>query len=196
MEIVHKEVRKNILNNIHLITDDVSFDNVLLDSVNIHNNNIHTVSGYSPCFLLRNEDEEIYEIVLENIKKLYKISEKQNEDFYILKVGDHLITKKGHYKKGKMLKCRKTKNKTEKLPLTVLNNYFCGIINVRVDANLYQFKKDETLLIEPMNCKSINENEWKEIVNHLLKEEEDYKKQIENAKINKKKKKASKKYRK
>lgn len=95
-----------------------------------------------------------------------------------------------------MLKCRKTKNKTEKLPLTVLNNYFCGIINVRVDANLYQFKKDETLLIEPMNCKSINENEWKEIVNHLLKEEEDYKKQIENAKINKKKKKASKKYRK
>ena len=73
VEIVHKEVRKNILCNINEIVDAISFNNIILNCVNIHNNNIHTVTGYRPSFLIRNEDPEIYEDVFNNIKKNIKI---------------------------------------------------------------------------------------------------------------------------
>lgn len=69
VEVVHKEERKNILCNIYYIQDDISFKNVIIDCVNIHNNNIHTVTGYKPSFLIKNEDLDIYEEVIENIKK-------------------------------------------------------------------------------------------------------------------------------
>ena len=74
--------------------------------------------------------------MLDNIKKIFKILDKTNDDFYLLEVGDHLITNNGPYKKRKCIKSRRTKNKTDKSPLTLLNNYYCWIINVRVDANL------------------------------------------------------------
>lgn len=69
VEVVHKEVRKNILCNINYIEDDITFKNVIIDSVNIHNNNIHMITGYKPCFLIENEDHDIYEEVIKNIKK-------------------------------------------------------------------------------------------------------------------------------
>ena len=50
------------------------------------------------------------------------------------------------------------------MPLTLLNNYY-GIINVRVDIYLYNIQKDEIFLIESIDCKSINENERKQIIN-------------------------------
>ena len=65
-----------------------------------------------------------------------------------------------------------------------------------MDANLYNFKKFELLLIELTNCKSINENKWKQIISLLLKEEEDLKNKLESTKLNKGKKKVVKKYRK
>lgn len=40
MEVLDKEVRRNILCNINIIEDEVSFKNIILDYVNIHNNNI------------------------------------------------------------------------------------------------------------------------------------------------------------
>ena len=39
MEVLDKEVRRNILCNINIIEDEVSFKNIILDYVNIHNNN-------------------------------------------------------------------------------------------------------------------------------------------------------------
>ena len=75
VEVVHKEVRKNILCNINDIIDELSFKNIILECVNIHNNNIHTVTGYAPSFLIKNNDEEIYEEVINNIKKKYKFLE-------------------------------------------------------------------------------------------------------------------------
>ena len=157
-------MRKNILNNILLIVDDISFENILLDSINIHNNNIHTSAGFSLSFLLKKEDEGIYDSALDYIKKIYKITEKTNEDFYFLNKDEHLISNNGSYKNWKIIKWRRTKNKTNKIPLTVPNNYYCGIITVKMHAYLYTFKKDEVLLIEPKNCKLINEK-WMGTVN-------------------------------
>ena len=77
MKIVHKEVRKNILLNFNQIVDDISFKNLILDCVDIHNNNVHSVTGFKPTFLLKNDDEEIYELVINNIKKTEKIWKKK-----------------------------------------------------------------------------------------------------------------------
>lgn len=72
VEIVHKEVRKNILLNFNQFEDENSFKNLILDCVDIHNNNEDTVTGFKPSFLLKNDDEEIYDIVINNIKKYEK----------------------------------------------------------------------------------------------------------------------------
>ena len=66
MEVVHKKVRKNILCNINVIT----FKNTVLECVIIHNNNIHTITGFKPSFLIKNVVQEIYEKVIINIKKI------------------------------------------------------------------------------------------------------------------------------
>ena len=194
VEVVHKEVRKNILYNRHLIKDDISFENIVLDSVLVHNMNIHTITGYKPSFLIKNDDKEVYEAVIEKIKQIYKIDLEINNNYYILNEGDHLLTKNGPYRKGKVIKCRKTKYKTQKLPLTVLKNYYCGIINVRVDANLYNFNKNEVFMISPKDCKIINEKEWESVINDISKDNHDnnnknndnFKKQKKNLKYRKK----------
>ena len=54
---------------VNKIKDEISFRNTSLDCVNIHNNNIHSVTGYKPVFLIKNEDPDIYEDVTNNIKK-------------------------------------------------------------------------------------------------------------------------------
>lgn len=84
-------------------------------------------------FLIKNEVQEIYDIIKENIKKTYKILGIEDNDFLILKIGDHLLSNGGPYKIEKTIKCRRTKFKTYKLPLTVINNFHCGIIKVDVD---------------------------------------------------------------
>ena len=141
----------------------------MLDSVLINNNNIHTITGFKPSFLIKNDDEEIYNTVVDNIKKVFKFNEEKNKEYYLLKEGDHLISKNGPFKKGKVIKCRRTKYKTDKLPLTVLKNYFCGVISEKVDENLYNFIKDEIFLIEPNACKKINDFEWNAIIDDLKK---------------------------
>ena len=50
MEIVLKEIRKNILNNIDIIEDDLTFENILLEPVLAHNINTYTVTGFKPIF--------------------------------------------------------------------------------------------------------------------------------------------------
>ena len=106
MEFVPKEMRKNILCNINDIIDDISFKNIILECVSIHNNNIHTVTGFKPSFLIKSDDHEIYEEEINNIKNKYEIYEKDDDKNYILKVWDHLITKGAPYKLGKTLKLK------------------------------------------------------------------------------------------
>ena len=58
------------------------------------------------------------------------------------------------YKLGKTLKSKNSKFKKLKLPLTVVNNFNCGIIKVKVDANLYGFELEIfTFLILKMQKK-------------------------------------------
>ena len=49
-EVLHNEVRKNIFYHINKINNDIDFKKILLDCVEIHNNNIHTVTGFKPSF--------------------------------------------------------------------------------------------------------------------------------------------------
>lgn len=179
VEVVHKEVRKNLLCNINDIIDDISFKNIILECVSIHNNNIHTVTGFKPSFLIKNDDHEIYEVVISNIKNKYDICEKDDDKNYIIKVGDHLITKGAPYKLGKTLKIKKTKFKTSKLPTTVLKNFNCGMIKINVDADLYNFKLGDTLFVDPKDTKLISESEWNNVVDAIKKEEEDYRKKLD-----------------
>lgn len=102
VEVINKEIRKNILLNFNLIDDDITFKNLIIDCVNIHNNNVHTITGFKPSFLIKNTDKEIYDTVIENIKKKYKIAVKYDDENYILKEGDHLLTLGGPYKAVKI----------------------------------------------------------------------------------------------
>ena len=61
----------------------------------------------------------LFQIIL---KKVFKINDEKNKEYYLLNEGDHLITINGPYKKVKVIKCRRIKYKTDKLPLTVLKN--------------------------------------------------------------------------
>ena len=135
--------------NFNQILDEISFKNLILDCVDIHNNNVHSVTGFKPAFLIKNDDEEIYELVINNIKKTEKNIEKEDNSNYVLKAGDHLLTLKGAYKAEKNIKCRKTKVKNSKVPLTVLNNYNFGLLKVKIDADIGSFKIGEEYYIEP-----------------------------------------------
>jgi len=167
-EVLHNEVRKNIFYHINKINNDIDFKKILLDCVEIHNNNIHTVTGFIPSFLINNQDQEIYDIVIDNIKKTNKILEKDEKDYSLLKEGDHLLTKTGPYKVGKSTKCLKTKVKTNKFPLTIIKNFTCGIIKVKVDVDLYMFKKDETYYLDPKYTTIITESEWKKVIDENI----------------------------
>ena len=79
VEVIHKEVRENILSNINQIFDEIPFRNIILKCVNIHNNNWHTVTDYKPLFLIKNEDEEIYEEIVNNIKKYIKYQKRKKQ---------------------------------------------------------------------------------------------------------------------
>jgi len=83
-----------------------------------------------------------------------------------------------------------------KIPLTVVKNFYCGVIRVKVDVNLYGFKSGEIYLIEPKYAKIINENEWKAIINKINTDIDEFNKKMQNIKKSKDNKKKLKKYRK
>ena len=76
------------------------------------------------------------------------------------------------YKLGKTLKSKNSKFKKLKLPLTVVNNFNCGIIKVQVDANLYGFNTGDIYFLDHKDAKKINDDEWNLIVDILKKEDE------------------------
>ena len=53
-----------------------------------------------------------------------------------------------------------------------------------IRLNLYYFHKGEIYLIEPINSKIINENEWNKIINEIIKNEDKFNKNFEESKRN------------
>ena len=78
-----------------------------------------------------------------------------------------MLILKGAYKAGKNIKCRKTKVKNSKVPLTVLNNYNFGLLKIKIDLDKGCFKPGEEYYIEPKLAKVIINNEWKLIIDAL-----------------------------
>ena len=65
------------------------------------------------------------------------------------------------------------------MPVTVINNFICGIIKVKVDVDLYSFKKDETLYLDPKYATTITESEWKKVIDEISQDNEEYLKNLE-----------------
>ena len=63
--------------NYSINPDNFDLNSALLDAIDIHNNNIHTITQYRPVDLLKNTDEQVYLNVLENIKKINYGSKKR-----------------------------------------------------------------------------------------------------------------------
>ena len=63
----------------------------MLEVIYIHNNNIHTSTNHRPIDLINNTNEDIFEEVMNNIKK--KLDYK-NKNYVELNEGDHIMIKK------------------------------------------------------------------------------------------------------
>ena len=70
VEVCHKEVRKQVIIYYAQNPDNFNLKNVILNAVQNHNNNIHTVTQYRPVELFNNTDEDVYNKVIDNIKKV------------------------------------------------------------------------------------------------------------------------------
>lgn len=101
-----------------------------------------------------------------------------------------MITKDNPYKIWKTWKSRKSKLKL--LKLTVANNYIYGIIIILVNEDLYGFQKGEKYYVAPKDVKIINEREMIIILDETNKDVEEYNKQLDFVKREKKKEKEGK----
>ena len=54
IEVVHKEIRKYVLIEYEKYSKDFNLKNVLLDSVNTHNHNVHSTTGFKPIDIINN----------------------------------------------------------------------------------------------------------------------------------------------
>ena len=79
--------------------DEFELNNILLDAINIHNNNIHTKTKYKPIELFSNTNEDVFNEMNKNIKKGFI-----NKNKYVSEVnkGDKLLLKKETYPCGRI----------------------------------------------------------------------------------------------
>ena len=73
------------------------------------------------------------------------------------------------------------------MPLTVVTNFNCGIIKVRVDKNLYGFKLGDFFFLDPKDAKIITEKEWKILIDTIIKDQEAFNNKMKNMKKKEKK---------
>ena len=125
VEVTHKEIKKHVLLDFLDNEDEFELNGSLLDAINIHNNNIHSTTGYKPIELFSNTSEEVFEEVNKNIEKAFK---NKNTYFSEVKKGDKLILKKGAYGNGRIIKLRKTKNAIKGTICTCLQDYSGGLL--------------------------------------------------------------------
>lgn len=55
----HKEIRKIVIQKYSNSEKNFNLKNSLLEGANIHNHNIHSISGYRPIDIINNMDDEI-----------------------------------------------------------------------------------------------------------------------------------------
>lgn len=79
IEVAHKEIQKMFMIDYSENPYHFNIKLSLLNAIEVHNSNIHTVTGYRPWELINNEEEENYRAVIDNIKKSYNRITKENE---------------------------------------------------------------------------------------------------------------------
>ena len=94
VEVVQKEIRRHVI--LDFLDDEEDFDlnNSRLEVINIHNNNMHSTTGYKPIDLFTNTSKDIYNEVNNNIDKVFK---NKNKYFNEVNKGNKLLVKKGTY---------------------------------------------------------------------------------------------------
>ena len=127
VEVSHKEIRKNVMIYYGEYPSNIDLNNAILNVIDIHNNNIHTVTNYKPCELINNSKEEVFNIVLDNIKKF---NNNKKENYVELKEGSHVLIKKDCVKSGKRLLNRKYKIRDKNIIGTITNNYGYGVYSI------------------------------------------------------------------
>ena len=169
VEIVHREIRKFII--IKYSEHDINFilKNVLLDAINCHNHNIHTSTGFRPCDLINNTDDNIRNLVLNNINKSLKNKNNDEED---IKIGNHiLINQKVHLKGKKLVLAKfKAKDKLFKIPATIIAHYGGGLLAVKIDLSNYELEKGQECIIDYNLCSLIDETQWNKILTESEKD--------------------------
>ena len=152
----HKEIKKTVIIEYSKHPENFNLEASLLEAVEIHNNNIHTTILYRPIELFENTDEEIYEKVIENIKKRWKIKESNDNE---LKEGDHILIKNNVTKVWKRLVTIKIKLREYKIPGTIINNYENGFFAIKIDDSVGPFVEGDELIGEIKQFLLINDNE-------------------------------------
>ena len=145
VEVSHKEIRKNlILMYSENEGDNFNLKNSLLEVIYIHNNNIHTSTNHRPIDLINNTNEDIFEEVMNNIKK--KLDYK-NKNYVELNEGDHIMIKKNCKISGKRLITQRINLRNENIIGTILNNFSGGIYAIRVDESFNNYEEGLELIV-------------------------------------------------
>ena len=95
--IAHKEIRKLIIQEYANSNKSFDLKNSLLEAVNIHNHNIHSITGYRPVDIISNIDDDIYKSVIENTKKNLNYEKKE---YVFIDIGNHLLINSQIHKVG------------------------------------------------------------------------------------------------
>ena len=143
---------------------DLDLNNILLDAISIHNNNIHTTTGYKPINLFYNTNENAFNGINKNIEKAFN---NKNTYFSEINKGNKLLVNKAIESSGKMIKIMKNKNYFKDTIATCLQDYSGGLLLllIRIDETQYLHKEGDELFTDIKNVTSITYEQWIKIVN-------------------------------
>ena len=106
--------------------NDFDLKDVILEANNIHNHKIYSSTGFRPCDIINNTNEDI-----QNIEKSLKFN------YDDIKEGDKILLNQFVHHSGKKLVVGKLKPKDKifKLPGTILSNYGGGLLAISIDVD-------------------------------------------------------------
>ena len=109
-----------------------------MEAINVHNHNIHSSTGFRPCDIINNTNEDIKKKVLENIENSLNYNRNNYDD---INEGDKILINEFVHHSGKKLVLGKfkPKNKIFKLPGTILSNYGGGLLAISFDVDTFEF---------------------------------------------------------
>ena len=80
VKVLHKEIRRYVLMKFSEYNNDFDLKDVIFKAINIHNHKIHSSTGFRPCDIINNTNEDIQKKVLESIKKSLKLNNNNYDD--------------------------------------------------------------------------------------------------------------------